>query len=70
VIRHIQLSFTASVTETVIVSKFILTTPWRRVLPEKLKRPKLLKKFPEFYGTRRFVTASQELATCPYPQPD
>jgi hypothetical protein len=32
-------------------------TPWSRVLPEKLKRPKLLKKFPAFYGTRRFITA-------------
>jgi hypothetical protein len=32
-------------------------TPWSRVLPEKLKYPKLLKKFPAFYGTRRFITA-------------
>jgi hypothetical protein len=32
-------------------------TPWSRVLPEKLKRPELLKKFPVFYGTRRFITA-------------
>jgi hypothetical protein len=32
-------------------------TPWIRVLPEKLKRPELLKKFPAFYGTRRFITA-------------
>jgi hypothetical protein len=31
-------------------------TPWSRVLPEKLKPPKLLKKFPAFYGTRRFIT--------------
>jgi hypothetical protein len=28
-----------------------LLTPWSRVLPEKLKRPELLKKFPTFYGT-------------------
>jgi hypothetical protein len=34
-----------------------LLTPWSRVLPEKLKRPELLKKFPAFYGTRRFTTA-------------
>jgi hypothetical protein len=34
-----------------------LLTPWSRVLPEKLKRPTLLKKFPAFYGTRRFITA-------------
>jgi hypothetical protein len=32
-----------------------LLTPWNRVLPEKLKRPELLKKFPAFYGTRRFM---------------
>ena len=32
-------------------------TPWIRVLPEKLKRPKILKKFPAFYGTQRFITA-------------
>jgi hypothetical protein len=35
----------------------ITTTPWSRVLPEKLERPELLKKFPAFYGTRRFITA-------------
>jgi hypothetical protein len=29
-----------------------LLTPWGRVLPEKLKRHKLLKKFLAFYGTR------------------
>jgi hypothetical protein len=34
-----------------------LLTPWSRVLFEKLKRPELLKKFPAFYGTRRFITA-------------
>jgi hypothetical protein len=33
-----------------------LLTPWSRVLPEKLKRPELLKKVPAFYGTRRFIT--------------
>jgi hypothetical protein len=35
----------------------LLLTPWSRVLPEKLKRPELLNKFPVFYGTRRFITA-------------
>jgi hypothetical protein len=34
-----------------------LLTPWSRVLPEKLKRPELLKKFPAFCRTRRFITA-------------
>jgi hypothetical protein len=28
-----------------------LLTPWSRVLPEKLKRPELLKKFPAFMET-------------------
>ena len=32
-------------------------TPWNRDLPEKLTCTQLLKKFPEFYGTRRFITA-------------
>jgi hypothetical protein len=33
-----------------------LLTPWSRVLPEKLTVPQLLKKFPAFYATRRFIT--------------
>jgi len=32
-----------------------LLTPWSRVLLEKVV--KLVKKFPAFYGTRRFITA-------------
>ena len=35
-------------------------TPWTpqiTLLPEILTRPRLFKKFPEFYGTRRFITA-------------
>jgi hypothetical protein len=35
----------------------LLLTPRSRVLLEKLKRPKLLKRYPAFYGTRRFITA-------------
>ena len=34
-----------------------LLTPWGRVLLEKLTGFQLLKKLPEFYGTRRFITA-------------
>jgi hypothetical protein len=34
-----------------------LLTPWRRVLLEKLTGSQLLKNFPAFYGTRRFITA-------------
>jgi len=33
-----------------------LPTPWSRVLPEKLTVLQLVKKFPTFYGTRRFIT--------------
>jgi hypothetical protein len=34
-----------------------LLIPWRRVLLEKLTGSQLVKKFPAFYGTRRFITA-------------
>ena len=34
-----------------------LLTPWSRVLLEKLASLQLAKKFPAFYGTRRFLTA-------------
>jgi hypothetical protein len=32
-------------------------TPWSRGLLEKLTVSQLVKKFPAFYGTRRFITA-------------
>ena len=45
----------------VIVSKYILyiylLTAWCRVLLEKLTGLQLVKKFPAFHGTRRFITA-------------
>ena len=34
-----------------------LLTPWYRVLLEKLTASQLIKKFPAFHGTRRFITA-------------
>ena len=34
-----------------------LLTPWCRVLLEQLTGLQLVKKFPEFHGTRRFITA-------------
>ena len=34
-----------------------LITPWSRVLLEKLTGFQLVKKFPAFYGTKRFITA-------------
>ena len=34
-----------------------LLTPWCRVLLEKLTGMQIVKKFPTFYGTQRFITA-------------
>jgi len=34
-----------------------LLTPWYRILLEKLAGLQLVKKFPAFHGTRRFITA-------------
>ena len=34
-----------------------LLTPWCRILLEQLTGLRLVKKFPAFYGTRRFITA-------------
>jgi len=39
------------------IFKTYLLTPWSRVLLEKLTGFHLVKKFPAFYGTRRFITA-------------
>jgi hypothetical protein len=36
---------------------YYLLTPCSRVLVEKLTGFQLVKKFPAFYGTRRFITA-------------
>jgi hypothetical protein len=30
-------------------------TPWSRVIPKKITDPKLIKKFPAFYETRKFI---------------
>jgi hypothetical protein len=35
----------------------VLLTPWSRILLEKLTGLQLVKKYPVFYGTRRFITA-------------
>ena len=35
---------------------YYLLTPWCKVLLEKLTGLQLVKKFPAFYGTRRFIT--------------
>ena len=45
------------VTSYNIHSYCYLLTPWCRVLLEKLTGLQLVKKFPAFHGTRRFITA-------------
>ena len=49
-------SSVAILTELTGLHKYLLT-PWCRVLLEKLTGLQLVKKFPAFYGTRRFITA-------------
>jgi len=54
----------------IYICTFLLTyllTPWSRVLLEKLTGLQLVKKFPAFYGTRKFITALTR--ECPPPVP-
>ena len=59
-LTHIFLDYIALVwwklTSKIEVSSYLLT-PWCRVLLEKLTGLQLVKKFPAFHGTRRFITA-------------
>jgi hypothetical protein len=48
----------------------IIITLLSRVLPEKLSGSQLVKKFPAFNGTHRFIIPFTSAATCPYPEPD
>ena len=55
-----------------ITNKFLLTylltyllTPWCRALLEKLTGLQLVKKFPAFHGTRRFITALTSVRQLP-----
>jgi len=41
----------------IFIHTHYLLTPWCRVLLEKLTGLQLVKKFPVFHGTRRFITA-------------
>src|SRR5215470_9658254 len=41
----------------IIIIIIIIITPWSRDLLEKVTVSQLVKKFPPFYGTRRFITA-------------
>ena len=50
-------SLLKSATQSIRVYLTYLLTPWCRVLLEKLTGLQLVKKFPAFHGTRRFITA-------------
>jgi hypothetical protein len=42
---------------SLIITIIIILTPWSTVLLEKLTGSQIVKKFPAFYGTRKFITA-------------
>jgi hypothetical protein len=44
-------------------------TSWSRILLGKLIFAQIVTKFPAFYGIRRFIPCSQEIATGHYPEP-
>jgi hypothetical protein len=57
---HVSCSFSVFSLAGVMLGIYLLTyvlTPWSRVLLEKLTGLQLVKKFPTFYGTQRFITA-------------
>ena len=57
----LQQNYSASVVvmfrQGISVAFNYLLTPWSSVLLEKLTGSQLVKKFPAYYGTRRFITA-------------
>ena len=59
--RTFNITFEVTVLSPNCVQKALksthLLTPWCRVLPEQLTGLQLVKKFPAFHGTRRFITA-------------
>jgi hypothetical protein len=47
-----------------------VTLPLTEVLLEKPPIAQLLKNFPIFYGTGRFISRFKRSSTCSYPEPD
>lgn len=45
-------------------------TAWRTVILEKVAGLQLVKKFPPFHESGKFVTDFTTAATCSYPEPD
>ena len=56
-IMHPAWNFLRQFRKLILMARSYLLTPWCRVLLEKLTGLQLVKKFPSFYGTRRFITA-------------
>ena len=55
---------------TVIITSRVKHKGLNRALLEKLTGPQLVKKFPSFYGTRKFITARSQLpVTSSHPEP-
>jgi len=55
--HHVVYMVTSRWQEFQLQSRSHLATVWSRVLFEKLTGPELVKKFPAFLGTQRFITA-------------
>jgi hypothetical protein len=56
-VHFYQFTRRRNLVDSVILRSFALFTPRSRVLPEKLTGSHLVKKFPAFYGTQKFITA-------------
>ena len=56
-VQYLDVTYAGIVQITYRLYQTYLLTPWSRVLVEKLATLQLVKKFPAFYGTRRFLTA-------------
>ena len=52
------------------LKKHIPITPCSTVLLEKLTDSQLVKEFPAFHGTRRFITAFKSASHLSYPEPE
>ena len=62
--KHVEAWNILTVKQKFCASSWLITyllTPWCRVLLEKLTGLQLVKKFPAFHGTRRFITALTSL---------
>jgi hypothetical protein len=59
------LSEDCRMSQVFLLSLTCLLTPWTTFLPEKLTGSQPVKKFPTFYGTRRFITAFTRVRNLP-----